>query len=1067
MHRYLLASTAALAIAAPAAAQDITTRVTSPVRTATIANGAAGNITITSAGSVVPTGGTAVTMDSNHAVSNAGAITVANASNATGILAQAGTTGDITNTGTITLDEPYTPTDSDNDGDLDGPLALGSNRVAIRTAGAHAGRISHSGTIVVEGNDSAGILLDGPLTGALVHDGSTTVTGDRAVGLRAQDVTGNVRLAGTLTARGVDAVGAHFAGDVTGAMVVQGAISATGYRYNSAPTGATKLDADDVLQGGPALLVEGNVTGGIVLAVPPADASTTDPDEDKDGIEDAKEGSAAVVSLGAAPAMLIGATDRAIAIGPVAGTASGYGLQINGQVGGNGVYAGVNGNGLVIGGRGGTVTVANGIGIAGSVVASSNGASATALRLGAGASTSVLQVSGTVEAKGGNAATAQTTAVAIDAGASLPTIRNSGTIRATAAGAEGNATAIIDRSGTVALVENSGAIVASGAGADSGRNIAIDLSANNGGVIIRQTQVAAGFAAPTIGGDVRLGAGDDRVELADGALAGTVRFGAGDNALALSGDAIHAGGAFFGSGNDTMSLAGSAIFAGAADFGGGADVLTIAGTSRFAGSLANAANLSVRVTGGTLDINRPATIASLDMAAGTTLGVTLSKAAGEGTGLTVTGAANFAKDARLQLRLADVGDAEGRYTILQAGSLTGAGGLATDTSLIPFLFKASVATDAPADQLAVDISRRSAIELGLNRSQTSAYPAVFAAISGDDEIEDVFLGITDGDQFRSTVRQMLPDHAGGTFESISQGTRALARQTADPQSPTWSVGGVDVILNMSGWSTEKGQGVTDGYTQDGLGYSAGAEVDTGFGAVGLGVNWIWSDYDNDAGSQTTGDTYAAAAWWRGAWGGFQAHLRGSIGRSNFESERSFTGMVGEEEIDRDITGDWNGTVIAASGGLSYEFGGGGAFFVRPQVSVDYTRLKENGYTETGGGSLDLIVDGRTSDELGVNGGLAAGIDFMGNGRGDESWFRVECEGGWRELAGGSLGATTARFGEDGERFTLSPEQMESGWFAGLRALGGGSTFELAGELRLEDRHDANAVALRGTLKVGF
>ncbi|WP_121114442.1 autotransporter outer membrane beta-barrel domain-containing protein [Croceibacterium ferulae] len=1066
MHRYLLASTAALAIAAPAAAQDITTRVTNPVRTATIANGAAGNITITAAGSVVPGGGTAVTMDSNHAVSNAGAITIANSNNAVGILAQAGTSGDITNTGTITLDEPYTPTDTDNDGDLDGPLALGSNRIAIRTAGAHAGRISHTGTIVVEGNDSAGIRLEGPLTGALVHDGSTTVTGDRVVGLAAQAVTGNVRLAGTLTARGAGAVGAHFAGDVTGAMVVQGAITATGYRYNTTPAGATKLDADDLLQGGSALLVEGNVSGGIVLAVPPRDASPTNDDEDSDGIPDSREGSAQVVSLGAAPAMLIGATNRAIAIGPVAGTSSGYGLQIDGRIGADGIHSGVNGNGLVIGGRGGDVSIANGIGIAGSITANANDASATALRLGAGASTAVLQVSGTVEARGGNGSAAQTTAVAIDAGASLPTIRNSGVIRATAAGANGNATAIIDRSGTVTLLENSGGIAASGAAVNSGRNIAIDLSANNGGVTIRQTQVGAGFNAPVIAGDVRLGAGNDRVELADGSLAGTVQFGGGNNALALSGDAIHAGAANFGSGNDTLSLAGSAIFAGSADFGGGTDALTIADTARFSGSLANAANLSVRVTGGMLDVTRPATIASLDMAAGSTLGVTLSKVAGEGTGLTVTGAANFAKDARLQLRLADVGNAEGRYTVLQGGSLSGAGGLVTDTSLIPFLFKASIANDTAASQLAVDITRRSAIELGLNRSQTSAYPAVFTAIAGDDELEDVFLGITDGAQFRSTVRQMLPDHAGGTFESISQGTRALARQIADPQNPTWSVGGVDVILNMSGWSTEKSEGVTDGYTQDGLGYGAGAEVDTGFGAFGLGVNWIWSDYDNDAGSQTTGNTYGAAAWWRGAWGGFQAHLRGSIGRSNFESERAFAGQIGEEQIDREITGEWNGTVVAASGGLSYELGGG-AFFVRPQVTVDYTRLKEDGYTETGGGSLNLIVDDRTSDELGVNGGVAAGIDFMGKGRGDETWFRVEGEGGWREIAGGTLGSTTARFGDDGERFTLTPEQMESGWYAGLRALGGGSTFELAGELRLEDRHDANAVALRGTLKVGF
>jgi hypothetical protein len=105
-------------------------------------------------------------------------VTIGNANGAVGIAALAGTSGDIVNSGTITIDEPYTPTDSDNDGDLDGPFALGSNRFGIRTEGAHSGKIDNSGTIAVEGNDSAGIWLGGPLAGAFAHDGKTTVLGD-------------------------------------------------------------------------------------------------------------------------------------------------------------------------------------------------------------------------------------------------------------------------------------------------------------------------------------------------------------------------------------------------------------------------------------------------------------------------------------------------------------------------------------------------------------------------------------------------------------------------------------------------------------------------------------------------------------------------------------------------------------------------------------------------------------------------------------------------------------------------------------------------------------------------
>src|SRR3546814_14880923 len=70
-------------------------------------------------------GGTAVTLDSGNDVKNAGTIQISDASNAAGIRATATGSGAITNSGKIVLDEDYTPTDDDDDGDLDGPFAKG------------------------------------------------------------------------------------------------------------------------------------------------------------------------------------------------------------------------------------------------------------------------------------------------------------------------------------------------------------------------------------------------------------------------------------------------------------------------------------------------------------------------------------------------------------------------------------------------------------------------------------------------------------------------------------------------------------------------------------------------------------------------------------------------------------------------------------------------------------------------------------------------------------------------------------------------------------------------------
>jgi hypothetical protein len=1065
MRTYLLATTAALALAAPAAAETISTAVTQPVRTSTIKAGAPDAITIAAAGSVKPASGTAVTMDSNHAVTNQGAIAISNADGAIGIRANAGLAGDLVNSGTITIDETYAPTDTDNDGDLDGRFAIGTGRYGIRTDGALTGKLTNSGTITVEGNDSAGIWLGGPLTGAFTHDGTTTVTGDRAVGVRADAISGNARLAGTVTARGVDAVGARFAGDIGGSLVVQGAISASGYRYTTPPANAPSLDSDDLLQGGSALLVEGNVAGGIVLAAAPKDSNPADNDEDKDGIEDAKEGTAAVTAFGAAPAMVIGASGRDIAIGAVPGTGSGLGLIVEGAINGNGVYAGVDGNGLVIAGRGGKVAIAGGIGVSGSIAAASNGASATALRLGSGATVPDLRVSGTISAAGGNAATARTTAIQIDDGASLPALRVSGTVKATAAGTSGTAIGVIDRSGTLALVENSGTISASGAATDSGRNVAFDLSANTTGVTLRQTVVATA-TAPSITGDVRFGTGNDLFDVADGSVKGDVFMGAGNNAMRLSGDAVHSGRASFGAGADVLSLAGTSVFNGVADFGGGADSLTLAGTSRFSGGLANAGSLTVAVNGGTLAIASPVAIGSLSVGAGGVLEVTLDKDAGQGTLYTIAGAADFAAGATMNLRLADIDNAEGRYTVLQASSISGLAGLKTTTGFVPFLFKATVAANAPANTIAVDVARRTAQELGLNRSGASAYDAVFKAVAKDDGIEDFFLAIADGDQFRAAVRQILPDHAGGAFEGVSLGARTFARQVADPQSPVYSVGGFDLLFNVAGWTSQKDEGATADYDLTGFGISLGGEVDSTIGAFGATLGLFLNEQQQGGNNPVTSETYELAVHWRGNWGGLAAHARGSVGRVNFDERRTLAGKYGDKSIERTAEARWNGTLTTLMGGASYELGSD-AFFIRPMVGVDYVGLSEEAHSSTGGGKgLDLAVEKRSSDEFAANGGVAVGVDFYGSRRGDQNWLRVEGEGGWREIVGGGLGDTVARFG-DGPSFTLAPEQTASGWFARLRAMGGSEMFEIGGELGAEDRHDNTALTMRGSLRIGF
>src|SRR3546814_19677685 len=80
--------------------------------------------------------------------------------------------------------------------------------------------------------------------------------------------------------------------------------------------------------------------------------------------------------------------------------------------------------------------------------------------------------------------------------------------------------------------------------------------------------------------------------------------------------------------------------------------------------------------------------------------------------------------------------------------------------------------------------------------------------------------------------------------------------------------------------------------------------------------------------------------------------------------------------------DWSSDVCSsdlwsASGSLAYDTRVGG-LTLRPMVAVDYFKLKEDGYQETGGGeALDLTVLSRDSDDLAVSGTMKLGLAFGG------------------------------------------------------------------------------------------
>ena len=1071
--RSLLGSTAlgaivAVSLAVPVNAETvISTAVTTPQSTS-----ASGDIKVSSTGSVKPATGAAVTLNTNNYVRNEGTIQVTGANDSTGILANSGLTGEITNSGTITIDENYTPTDTDTDGDIDGPFAQGSNRFGIRVLGpgTFTGNISHNGgTIKVEGNNSGGLVVDSALAGNLNVSGNVKILGDNSVGVKGGDVSGDVIFrTGTIEVQGGNSVGVSLNGDIGGALVIQNAIQNTGYRYIQAPADPSKLDADDLLQGGSALVVAGNVGGGILFDARPADNSTTDTDEDDDGIADASETTATILTVGSAPGVQVGSATEGTTIGAVANS-GGRGIVVKGSITGSGVYEGVAGNGMVIGGLGQAVNVAGGMTVSGSIAASANDGTATALRIGAGGTVPIIEVSGTLSATGGGTASTGSRTIVIDAGGTVNTLKNTGTIRAIRSGTEGTATAVLDNSGTLSLIENSGTLGVLGAASLGDKAIALDLRANNSGATVRQLAVTTGNA-PSLLGQILFGSGNDTLDVADGGVIGAAKFGTGNNSLSLSGDAIMNGAVTFGSGSDTVQLGGTSSLFGDVDFGGGADSLTLGGTSSLTGQLLNSAGLAVNLGAGTkLNTTNLGTVnlASLTTGANSALGVTIDTATDSSTLFDVAGAANFGTGTTLDINLVSLADVAGTYKVLEAGSLTGAGNLVTSVGSIPFIFDGSLETATP-NEVSVTIRQKTADELGINASEGSILNAVLGAADADDLIAGVFLGVEDSESLQAALQQMLPDHAGGAFETATRGSRLTNRIFFDPKAPLVRRGTLGFWTQQVAWGGSKSIGATSSYNLSGWGATGGVETALGsLGSVGLSVAYLaGKDGKGSSENELVSSQYEGGAYWRTALGPIRAFARATVGMLDFEGSRFFSANVGSNILRREADGKWKGRIFSGAAGVTYD-ARVGPLSIRPAVSVEYFSLNEKGYTETGGGeAFDLTVDSRKSSETAANATVAIGYDVIRADTIDDAFLRVEIEAGRRQILDTEIGETTARFG-DGAPFTLESEKRTSGWIGGGRVIGGGAGLALTGEVSTEEQQDAMSVGGRLGLQFTF
>lgn len=1045
-------TTLAILLAAEAQADTtISTATTAPLVTST-----AGNISITADGSITPTvSGAAITINSNNTVTSAGKITFAGVDNSTAIAANAGVTSSITNSGAISNDETYVRTDTNGDGVLDGPYANGTNRYGIRLDGAFNGAINNTGAITVRGNNSAGIFVAGPLTGNFTtNTGAITVTGDNTFGIRLGAVTGNVAVSSGISMLGGNAPGLALTGDISGQVVVHSAITTTGYGSTTLPTDVTKLTAQNLEQGGSAMIVGGNVAGGVLIAAAPADTTNTTADVDKDGIPDAGQATSNFITYGTAPSLLVGSSTAATTLGVFQGNTNG--LVVNGNVSGVGVYSGISATGIQIGGLGQNVTVNGGIAIGGQVAGSSNGALGTGLHLSSGVTTPLLTVSGSVAGAASATAGGTSVGVQIDAGANLPSITNTGQISATTTASTGLSTAILDRSNTLNSVTNSGTIIAA---STDGTGRAIDVSTRTTDFTYTQAlATATQTSTPGISGAIMTGSGNDQINISAGAVQSKMFLGAGNDQINISGNSLVSADVQFGDGNDSLSISGTSAYTGPIDFGAGNNSLTVNSGSAYFGQFnsTSAGTIAVAVNNGTLAFNttKTSTMSSLAVAGGT-LGVVVDPSTGDHTLINVTGATAISAPTTLKVSVTKFGVTANPITVLQSGTLTGSSNLTLSIDGLPYLLKGVLATNDAGGTVGVGVVRKSATELGLRQSEAAAYDAVFAAITGNTQLSNLFLGFTDRDSTLLRYREMLPDHQGGVFDVLSQGSRALAPTEA--ATPWAQLGRVSLWAQQAIWDEHQSANLTPGNGGSGWGLTGGGDVAIGESSrVGVSIGYIHGSVRNSGDNEVTANQFGGGVHWLSDVGHIHLAAYANAGYVRLHEKRFFSGTTDTSAAVLTSVGSWNGLNAAAGAKVSYE-AKAGVFYVRPSGELTYNRLSESAHTETGGGTaFDLSVGKRTSDEFAATGLLAAGVHLGNTTDPDAATFRFEVQGGRRQVLSSNLGGTTAHFA-GGNDFTLLPEDRSSGWIGGLSGSVGSSSFRFIASGQYENRPDGQRI----------
>ncbi|MFL5236094.1 MAG: autotransporter domain-containing protein [Rhizomicrobium sp.] len=520
------------------------------------------------------------------------------------------------------------------------------------------------------------------------------------------------------------------------------------------------------------------------------------------------------------------------------------------------------------------------------------------------------------------------------------------------------ACAIWDESGTLTEVDNSGIILASATALDDNSQvaIAIDMSNASQNSIIDNSGI--------IHGDVNLGNGADYVH-------------------------VH------GSSNQPASITGNISFGGTSNGAGADDLLQIDDHSTVVGNITERAGggLDVllnpgsvlTVTNDSIDLDKRFQVNDLTVGAGGTLGLALSQTYNLSVNPTAGGIVTASGDVLLNpqailslpfqsfLSGQSPGEAS-QFVLIDAPlnqlqlSLSALQNQICPT--VPFLFEngdqqcLGVNNTADRSQLTLTLTPKTAQEIGLTGYALTMFPVANLALANDDQLGAAVINAglpVNGVPLTSAQGQTLYEQIYSQFApNVTGASRALAIAITDQTSGP--VGARQRALRMYAgqpgdttlWGQEfnlslnqKSNNGTIGYDDTGFGFVVGADAgDPADGRYGGAFTFYTGDIDEKQPQDSKTDSQWAMLTgytdWRGRGLFLDTQLSAGVGKLDGRRHIDVSGVTRTAEGKRD-------SLLGAIGATTGVILTTGSTVFTPMFSIDGMYMKENGYTEHGGG----------------------------------------------------------------------------------------------------------------------